>query len=1790
MGVLRNFLGNKKASGLRFGTTLAIGALIASGLVLAPAAASADTAPVEPNVPSTVTTDALPTVQVNGIVWDQVIVGNTVYAAGQFSTARPAGAAAGVNEVARNNVIAYDIRTGAMTSFAPNVNGQVRSIAASPDGTRLYIGGDFTAVNGSTRNRVAAFNIPAGTLVGSWAPSVNASVRGITATNSAVYFTGIFGRVASNDRVRAAAVSSAGALLPWAPQLDNRGNDVVVSGDGTKVALAGHFTTVNGSSNPGYGMALVDATTGGLLPFAANGIVRNGGADAAIWSLSTDGDNLYGTGYHFGAGGNLEGIFKSDWATGGLTWVEDCHGDTYSAYATPDVVYGAGHSHYCGSLVDGFPQSEPWTFYRGVAFSNSVERTTPYGLGYGYYDWGGNPAPRLLHWYPTFNTGSVSGANQGPWNVTGNTDYVVMAGEFTRVNNQLQQGLVRFATTEKAPNDDGPRLSSSTWVPSANSIAEGTMRISWPLNWDRDNEFLEYKLIRDGANASPIYTTTARSKSADWGLPGLSFIDKGLVQGSTHTYRVRAEDAHGNVAWSNIITATVNGVGAMPAYSTTVLDDAPTNYWPLNDSGASSIDWAGPSDLAVRDGVTRSVDGALTPASVPASSFNGTNSGFATTQTAVEGPQKFAIEAWFKTTTNQGGKIVGFGNSPTGTSSSYDRHVYMDPSGRVNFGVYPNAERVVSSSSAYNDGTWHHVVASLDSTKGMELYIDGVKVAQRSDTTSAQSYTGYWRIGGDSTWSGSQFFNGTIDEVAIYGGALSRTQVQAHYVASGRTLEGATPPSDGYGAAVYAAEPTLYWRLDETSGTVAADASGSSQRGSYFGAHTKVAAGALDGVTSGSTTFEGGQLISQKSFVNPVVYSTEAWFKTTTSSGGKIIGFGNSATGNSSSYDRHVYMTDAGRLVFGAYTGQTVTVTSDDSYNNGQWHHVVATQGPAGMRLYVDGALVGQNPNTSAQSYSGYWHVGGDVTWGPGGNEFAGTIDEVAVYSSVLSPAAVADHYSLGSEGAPANKLPSADFTSQVSKLKVDVDGSASTDEDGTIASYDWNWGDDSAHGVGATATHTYAEAGTYEVTLTVTDDRAGTAQKTASVVTVANVPPTAAFTSSVTPLKVAVDAATSVDPDGTIASYDWNWGDDTAHGSGATANHTYAEAGTYTVTLTLTDNDGATTTKTESVVVPPIPANVAPTAAFTSTANGLGVSVDGSGSADADGTIVSHDWNWGDDTAAGSGATASHTYAEAGTYTVTLVVTDDDGATGTVSHDVTVEAPAGPSVLATDSFERTAASGLGTSDLGGAWSLANSASYFAVDGTGVFRLTSGGSLRTAYLPGVSSASTEVTVDMTFATVPVGGSVQSQALARRIGAADYRARVTVAANGSVSLQVLRSGTTLATQNLTGLTVTPGTTLTLRVEASGTNPTTIRAKAWKAGTAEPAGWQVSTTDATAALQAAGQVGLAAYAGSGVSNVPYLVRFDNLVAKTPGTVVPAPNVNPVASFTSSADALALSVDGSGSTDSDGSVTSWEWDFGDGEVGTGATAAHTYAAAGTYTVALKVTDDRGGVHTVTNSVTVTAPQPPDPTQPLVLDEFDRTGANGWGSAATGGAWSYSTTSVSAYSVDGAAAKIAVGAGSTRAAYLTTVSTAAADLTSTMTVSQLPVGGSVFTSFIARRVGGEDYRARAVVAANGSVQLQVQRTATTLTAANIAGLTVAAGEELRVRVQAFGTNPTTIRAKVWKTGTTEPAAWQVSTTDTTAALQAPGHVGVATYLGSGTTNVPYTVSFGTIKVVPVP
>ena len=143
-----------------------------------------------------------------------------------------------------------------------------------------------------------------------------------------------------------------------------------------------------------------------------------------------------------------------------------------------------------------------------------------------------------------------------------------------------------------------------------------------------------------------------------------------------------------------------------------------------------------------------------------------------------------------------------------------------------------------------------------------------------------------------------------------------------------------------------------------------------------------------------------------------------------------------------------------------------------------------------------------------------------------------------------------------------------------------------------------------------------------------------------------------------------------ATDPDGTIASASWNFGDG-ATATGLSASHTYASAGGYTATLTVTDNRGAIDTDTASVTVTnrPPTANAGPDA---STPPNTPLAFNGSGSTDSDGTIVSYAWAFGDG-ATGSGATPSHTYATTGTFTATLTVTDNNNAIGTDTASVTV-------------------------------------------------------------------------------------------------------------------------------------------------------------------------------------------------------------------------------------------------------------------------------------------------------------------------------------------------------------------------------------------------------------------------------------------------------------------------------------------------------------------------------------
>ncbi len=224
--------------------------------------------------------------------------------------------------------------------------------------------------------------------------------------------------------------------------------------------------------------------------------------------------------------------------------------------------------------------------------------------------------------------------------------------------------------------------------------------------------------------------------------------------------------------------------------------------------------------------------------------------------------------------------------------------------------------------------------------------------------------------------------------------------------------------------AVDQASALFSYRLDETSGAASAvDYASGSRPGSYVGTMTSTTATrpACPRDPGGAYVLDGtSSYVSMgQARPNPTTFSLEVWFKTTTA-GGRLIGFGNAATGASGNYDRHLFVTTSGKISFGTYNGVTQIVTSPTAYNDGAWHQAVATFSAAtGMILYLDGVRVASNAAfVTPQNYTGYWRIGYDNLNGWSGAAapyyFKGSMRFAAVYTTVLTQAQVTNHYAAG--------------------------------------------------------------------------------------------------------------------------------------------------------------------------------------------------------------------------------------------------------------------------------------------------------------------------------------------------------------------------------------------------------------------------------------------------------------------------------------------------------------------------------------------------------------------------------------------------------------------------------------------------------------------------------------------------------------------------------------------------------------------------------------------------------
>ncbi|MDF2431613.1 MAG: trimeric autotransporter adhesin [Mucilaginibacter sp.] len=168
--------------------------------------------------------------------------------------------------------------------------------------------------------------------------------------------------------------------------------------------------------------------------------------------------------------------------------------------------------------------------------------------------------------------------------------------------------------------------------------------------------------------------------------------------------------------------------------------------------------------------------------------FNGTSQYITTAKSNPSpGPQNFSISVWFKTS-SAGGLLVGFADAQTGSTAQYDRHIYMNNSGQIYFGLYPGTFQTINSTTTYADGNWHHVVATESTTNGANLFVDGTLQASDATMTTSQDYggSGYWRMGYNSLsgWPSAPsntYFSGSLDDIAIYNTELTAYQVYALY-------------------------------------------------------------------------------------------------------------------------------------------------------------------------------------------------------------------------------------------------------------------------------------------------------------------------------------------------------------------------------------------------------------------------------------------------------------------------------------------------------------------------------------------------------------------------------------------------------------------------------------------------------------------------------------------------------------------------------------------------------------------------------------------------------------------------------------------------------------------------------------------------------------------------------------------------------------------------------------------------------------------------------------------------
>ena len=353
-----------------------------------------------------------PGFQTNGRVTSVVTFKNTVYIGGDFTAVRPPGAPAGTGEVSRNHLAAFRLDNGALRSWNPGANGKVSALALSPDKRTLYIGGDFTQLNGKRRHDIGAVARKSGATT-KYKANANAPVLAIAVTKKRVFLGGSFTKIKDKRRKHVGATTRKGhLLLHWKPRAGDVVRSLAISRDKSRVYVGGDFSAINKKRHEH--LAALGVVSGKVLKWRSQ-------VAYAVWDIVVRKKSVY-------LGGNgIGGRIGAYTALGKRTWAVQVDGGVQAiSFAHRKILAGGHFYNVCVGISPG--QTPGFDCPPG-----QIKGHRPHLAAFGA------KTGALKGWNPTVNS------PLGVFALTTTKAGVYAGGDFTRVSGHDQQGLARFS-------------------------------------------------------------------------------------------------------------------------------------------------------------------------------------------------------------------------------------------------------------------------------------------------------------------------------------------------------------------------------------------------------------------------------------------------------------------------------------------------------------------------------------------------------------------------------------------------------------------------------------------------------------------------------------------------------------------------------------------------------------------------------------------------------------------------------------------------------------------------------------------------------------------------------------------------------------------------------------------------------------------------------------------------------------------------------------------------------------------------------------------------------------------------------------------------------------------------------------------------------------------------------------------------------------------------------------------------------------------------------------------------